>query len=422
MGLERVFEAPWRLRQLRSRPLGAWLGDFCDWLLEQGFSWNSVRRHLANVGHLNTWLCEEGRECIHGLSSRDIEGFSEAYRYRCRNRRSLENHLKGVRRSIRRFVAYLTQEGLFDPLPSPSPAYQPLLDRYLTWMRKHRHAAEGTLRKRRHSIKRFFESLGADATPEGLSQLTAEGVESFFLNDVREMSHWARASMQWALRTFLHFCVHEGYVSSGLDHAVPRLRTYRLARVPHGLSEVQAQAVLESVDRGTDGGRRDYAILMMLHTYGVRGGQIRALQLNHIRWSQDQILFRATKGGKDSLLPLTSQVGESLLDYLQNARPRRTFPEVFLTCQAPYRPLAASSTLTSIVSKHIRRAGIEAASKGSHTFRHALATRMVADGHPLKAVADVLGHRHLSTTFIYTKVDFHALSQVALEWPEEVVS
>jgi len=422
MGLERVFEAPWRLRQLRSKPLGAWLGEFCDWLLEQGFSWNSVRRHLANVGHLNTWLCEEGRECIHGLSGRDIERFSEAYRYRCGNRRALEDHLKGVRRSIRRFVAYLTQEGLFDPLPSPSPVYQPLLDRYLTWMRKHRHAAEGTLRKRRDSIKRFFESLGADATPEGLAQLTAEGIESFFLKDVSQMSHGARASMQWALRTFLHFCVHQGYVATGLDHAVPRLRTYRLARVPHGLSEVQAQAVVESVDRGTDVGRRDYAILTMLHTYGVRGGQIRALQLNDIRWSQDQILFRATKGGKDSLLPLTSQVGVSLLDYLQNARPRRTFPEVFLTCQAPYGPLAASSTLTSIVSKHIRRAGIEVASKGSHTFRHAFATRMVADGHPLKAVADVLGHRHLSTTFIYTKVDFHALSQVALEWPEEVVS
>ena len=228
--------------------------------------------------------------------------------------------------------------------------------------------------------------------------------------------------MQWALRTFLHFCVHEGYVSRGLVHAVPRLRTYRLARVPHSLSEVQAQAVLESVDRGTDVRRRDYAILMMLHSYGVRGGQIRALQLNDIRWSQDQILFKATKGGKDSLLPLTPQVGESLLDYLQNARPRRRLPEVFLTCQAPYRPLAAASTLTSIVSKYIRRAGIEVASKGSHIFRHALATRMVADGHPFKAVADVLGHRHLSTTLIYTKVDFHALSQVALEWPEEVAS
>lgn len=59
-------------------------------------------------------------------------------------------------------------------------------------------------------------------------------------------------------------------------------------------------------------------------------------------------------------------------------------------------------------------------SKGSHAFRHGFATRMVNKGHSLKEVADVLGHRHLSTTFIYTKVDFNALQQVALDWPVEV--
>jgi site-specific recombinase XerD len=299
--------------------------------------------------------------------------------------------------------------------------YQPLLDGYLAWMRDYQHVAELTLVKRRHNVKRFLESLGTVATPEGLSQLTAEGIESFFLDDASEMGYSARRSMQAALRTFLRFCFHEGYVPQGLDHAVPTLRTYKLARVPHGLSEVQAQVVVESVDRDTDVGRRDYAMLTMLHTYGVRRGQVRALQLNDIRWSQDQILFRATKGGKDSLLPLTPKVGETLLDYLQNARPRSAFPEVFLTCLAPYRPMAAN-TLSAIVSKYIHRAGIKAASKGCHNFRHALATRMVADGHPFKAVADVLGHRNLSTTFIYTKVDFHALSQVALEWPQEVAS
>ena len=55
-----------------------------------------------------------------------------------------------------------------------------------------------------------------------------------------------------------------------------------------------------------------------------------------------------------------------------------------------------------------------------HVFRHGFATRMLEQGHSLKAIADVLGHRHLQTTFIYTKVDFNVLKQVALEWPEEV--
>jgi len=160
--------------------------------------------------------------------------------------------------------------------------------------------------------------------------------------------------------------------------------------------------------------------VQLLYTYGVRGGQVRALQLEDIDWVHNQILFKASKGGKDSRLPLTAQVGESLLDYLQHSRPRCPYPHVFLTCRAPYHPLPHSSSLSSIVERHIRAAGIEVFSKGAHAFRHGFATRMLHQGHSLKAIADVLGHRHLSTTFIYTKVDFNALKHVALEWPQEV--
>jgi integrase/recombinase XerD len=84
--------------------------------------------------------------------------------------------------------------------------------------------------------------------------------------------------------------------------------------------------------------------------------------------------------------------------------------------------MASSGTLSAIVSTHIRSAGLDVPCKGAHIFRHGFATRMVADGHPFKAIADILGHRYLSTTFIYTKVNFNALSQVALEWPGEVRS
>jgi site-specific recombinase XerD len=226
--------------------------------------------------------------------------------------------------------------------------------------------------------------------------------------------------MQSALRTFLRFCQYAGFVRGRLDLAVPTMRTYKLSTVPRGLNEAQALQILKSVDRNQAVGRRDYAILQLLYNYGVRGGQLRALRLADIHWGQDRILFRAAKHGKDSLLPLTAEVGASLLDYLQHVRPRSAWPEVFLTCRPPYHPLPRSSTLSEIVRRHIRVAGLEVPSKGAHAFRHGFATRMVAQGHSLKAVADVLGHRQLSTTFLYTKVDFTALKQVALEWPQEV--
>jgi len=160
--------------------------------------------------------------------------------------------------------------------------------------------------------------------------------------------------------------------------------------------------------------------MKLLYTYGVRGGQVRALRLEDIDWVKNQILFRASKHGKDSLLPLTVEVGESVLDYLKNVRPQSSDPHLFLTSRAPYHALAHSNALSAMVERHLRKAGIEVTSKGAHVFRHGFATRMLQQGHSLKAIADVLGHRHLSTTFIYTQVDFNSLKEVALGWPKEV--
>jgi site-specific recombinase XerD len=300
------------------------------------------------------------------------------------------------------------------------PIYQPLLDAYLEWMRHYQHAADGTLQVRAHSITQFLQWIGPQATAQGLERLSPEKVEAFFLSYAQAMGRSARRSMQSALRTFLRFCLYQGYIEQSLDRAVPTLRIYKLATVPRGLNDTQAQQVLGCINRNSHVGRRDYAIVQLLYTYGVRGGQVRALRLEDIDWAQNQILFKASKHGKDSLLPLTDEVGESLLDYLQNSRPPYCHPHVFLTCRAPYHPFAHSSSLSAIVDRRIKAAGIDVPSKGAHVFRHGFATRMLRRGHCLKSIADVLGHRHLGTTFIYTKVDFNALKQVALDWPQEV--
>jgi integrase/recombinase XerD len=419
MALERVFEYPRTLKRLRSGPIGKLLEGFRHWLLEHGFSRGTVRKHIFSVSHLNEHLGGPRSGVHQTVSLREVEGFFRAYPLRCRNRGVGEKHLRRVGYSVNRFLVYLRASGLLDSLPQQK-IYQPLLDGYLEWMRHYQHTANGTLQVRSHSITQFLQGLGPEATPEGLSRLTAQRVEAFFLSYAQSKGRSARRSMQSALRTFLRFCLQQGYIKRPLDRAIPTLRTYKLATVPRGLSDPQAQWVLQSINRNRHAGRRDYAILQLLYTYGVRGGQVRALRLEDIDWTQSQILFQASKQGKDSRLPLTAQVGKSLLDYLQNSRPPYSDPHVFLTCRAPYHPLTHPTALSAIVERHIRAAGIEPPSKGAHAFRHGFATRMVHQGHSLKAVADILGHRHLSTTFIYTKVDFNALQQVGLAWPQEV--
>jgi site-specific recombinase XerD len=323
-----------------------------------------------------------------------------------------------VRFSINRFIEYLRVSGLFDP-SADIPIYQSLRDAYLHWMREHQHAAAGTIEVRSHSITQFLRWLGPHATPQGCAELTAQTIERFFLPYAQKMGRSARRSMQAALRTFLRFCLSQGYLQRPLQHAVPTLRTYKLATVPRGLTDEQALKVLRSIDRNRHVGRRDYAIFRLLYTYGVRGDQVRALRIEDVDWAKNQILFRASKHGKESLLPLTVKVGESLLEYLKSARPASKDPHVFLTSRAPYHALQHSNALSAIVERHLRKAGIEVASKGAHAFRHCFATRMLQQGHSLKAIADVLGHRHLGTTFMYAKVDFNGLKQVALRWPKE---
>jgi integrase/recombinase XerD len=419
MALELVFQCPRTLKKLRSGPWGRLMEGFCDWLLGHGFARYTARKHLSNVSHLNEYLGARNRAGWQTLSAQDVNGLLKQYPLRARNRGPLDQYLSRVQFSVSRFIEYLHSSGLFEP-STKTAIYQPLQDEYLQWMRDYQHAAAGTIEVRSHSISEFLEWLGPQATPQGCLELTAETVERFFLPYAQTMGRCARRSMQAALRTFLRFCLSQGYIQRPLQHAVPTWRTYKLATVPRGLTDEQALKALQGIDRNSNVGRRDYAIFKLLYTYGVRGGQIRALRYEDIDWAKNQILFRTSKHGKDSLLPLTVEVGESLLEYLKNARPQSSDSHVFLTSRAPYHALVNSNSLSALVERHLSKAGIAVSSKGAHAFRHGFATRMLHQGHSLKAIADVLGHRHLGTTFIYTKVDFNSLKEVALAWPKEV--
>jgi site-specific recombinase XerD len=261
MALEQVFDCPRRIRELRSGPLGGYVDEFCDWLVESGFRRWTVRKHVSNVSHLGRYLDGQTSTDWETISSQDIDGFFQTYPSICRNRNSLEKHVGSVRWSVNRFIQFLSPKGLFTD-SREEPIYQPLLDGYLQWMRQYQDVSDGTLKVRRHSI-----------------------TEHFFLDYAQKNGRSARRSMQSALRTFFRFCLHQGYIQQPLDRAVPTLRTYKLATVPRGLTDSQAEQVLCGIDRQTDVGKRNYAILQLLDTYGVRGGQVRALRLEDIDWA-----------------------------------------------------------------------------------------------------------------------------------------
>lgn len=292
-----------------------------------------------------------------------------------------------------------------------------ILEQYLDYARRERNLTETTLKAHREYAAAFLKDI--DESPlDKLREMSPAFVLTFFTRQAQDKSPHMRRRLQGALRSFLRFCLQKGLLEYDLATALPCIRSYRLSSVPRGICESDALRTLKCINRTTAAGRRDFAIIQMLYTYGVRSGQVRALRLPDIHWRENQIRFPAHKGGKELVEPLTDEVGKSLLDYLRHGRPHVSYPEVFLTMPPPFRPLKGPSTISVIVHRRLNQAGVKNPHNGSHIFRHAFAMRMLQHGQSLKTIADLLGHRNINTTFIYTKADLQALRQATLEWPE----
>jgi site-specific recombinase XerD len=186
--------------------------------------------------------------------------------------------------------------------------------------------------------------------------------------------------------------------------------------LPHHLSTEEIDRVLAASGDTAREGRRDRAIATLLVRLGLRAGEVAALGLDDIDWTQGCVRICGTKSGRDRSLPLAHDVGQPVVAYLRHARPASSSRNVFLRVRPPYGPLRSSS-ISAIIQRLGLRAGIDASRRGAHALRHTAATLMVRRGASFKQVADVLGHARLETTAIYAKLDIETLAQVALPWP-----
>lgn len=292
-----------------------------------------------------------------------------------------------------------------------------LLDEYVDFLRHHRGLADSTIHIHQRHVEPFLLHLGEKATAEGLHDVPPTAVHSFVLARAGPLQHSNKQALCGALRSFLRFSHMRGYVRGSLVDAVPTIRTYKLARLPRALPWDAITQILDSVDRTLPIGKRDYALILLLVTYGLRIGEAHQLRLDDIDWRHDRLSIRQRKVDVPLLLPLTVDVGEALITYLRDGRPSVMHREVFLSMHPPHR-YAASSSLGKVVRRLIKRAGISGKYRGPHVLRHSVASRLLQHGHSIKEIADLLGHRSIESTFIYTKIDIEHLREAALELPE----
>jgi site-specific recombinase XerD len=264
-------------------------------------------------------------------------------------------------------------------------------------------------------IDRFLMERFRNKTPD-LASLRAPDVTGFVMRHAHQLSPVRAGIMVTALRSFFRYLLHRGAIATDLAGCVPTVPNWSLSTLPRFLPANAVEKLLQRSDRKTAVGRRNHAILLLLARLGVRAGEVIKLSLDDIDWASGQITIHG-KGRRSARLPLPADVGAALATYLRRDRPASANRRVFLRHRAPLTGFANPSTLSSIVRRALKRAGIESAHTGAHVLRHSLATSMLRQGRSLDEIGELLRHQSPNTTAIYAKVDVAALHTLALPWP-----
>jgi site-specific recombinase XerD len=221
------------------------------------------------------------------------------------------------------------------------------------------------------------------------------------------------------LRSLLRYLAEEELISAGWDAALPPIANPQHALLPRGLSEDQVRALWKASQGKGRRALRNRALLLLFLRLGLRTEEVASLLPSDIDWKSGTVKIRSAKTYKERTLPLARDVGEALVAYLRSlrSRPRRLFDP---TRKAPAGSPRCPERRYEVYVRNcmiylFQCAGIH--NHGAHSLRHTLATGMVNSGATFKAVSDMLGHKSITTTLIYAKLDLKALAQVALPWP-----
>lgn len=418
MTFEEIIRSKALQEAMRSSPLGAHIDDFVKAAACVGYTRCSLYDLLLGVSQFARYLTATGITDVKQIGDQEVRDFIGSLPVcKCRAKYLMPS-VRGSR-AARQLLQHLRSNGIVPPEPRKVTAYSWILDAWIDFLRQHRGLCVGSVELYRRNVDGFLQWLQQEeVTPERFAGLSSTRAREYLQSEAPRFGRSARKNLVITLRSFLRYAFMAGHVFRDVASTLERVPCFTLDRLPRGPKWEDIPKLLETVDRATAAGRRDFAMLLLLITYGIRASQLTALRVDDLRWREGEIVIPPAKRGRTVVVPMTASVGNALLDYLSDGRPATAARPIFLSLDPPFNPLLPGS-LYNIVSRTFQLSGITSPHRGSHAIRHAWATQALAQGQRLKTIADLLGHRALESTRIYTKVDRAQLQAVALRWPGE---
>jgi len=407
--INQLFTFSSTIERLRQGPLSEHLDADAAGVAEQGYSHDSIRQQIVAIADFSRWRKQKNID-VHALDSKVVDRF---LRLRGRPRRVR----RGDPKTLQRLLTMLRQKGVVKPHQPPvtDNAQARIVADFQRYLLQERGLSPLTLLNYVAVMEHLLSERFHNRAPN-FAMLRAPHVTGFVMRHARQLSPMRARLMVTALRSFFRYRRHRGAIATDLAACVPTVPNWSLSTLPRFLPAATVERILECCDQTTSVGRRNHAILLLLARLGVRAGEVVGLSLDDIDWSTGQITLRG-KGGKSAQLPLAADVGAALAAYLRHDRPRSATRRVFLRHRAPLVGFGNSSTISSLVRRALKHAGVESAHTGAHVLRHSLATSLLRQGGSLDEIGELPRQQSPNTTAIYAKVDVTALHTLALPWP-----
>jgi integrase/recombinase XerD len=405
----------------------AWLSKLSNRLAEERYAARTSRQCITVARHFLYYLDKQHVDASEAQTA-SVEAYLQQARRRYRRRHSHPPDYEGWRCLHTNGIHMLLRlvQGQWPPVPRAITAAEILQSEirgeYTQWMAGQRGLAQGTVSHRCSEAGRLLDWLGERATREALATLTHLDVDGYMKYRAGLVGRRSLQDVTTKIRSFLRWLHMTEQTSRDLSSTVIAPMLYAFENIPSALRSGDVEKILAATRQDcTQKGIRDYAILMLISKYGIRSGEIATLRLDDVDWRKEVIRIRHSKTGAKSYLPLLPEVGEAVLKYLQDSRPRTSFREIFIRACAPYRPFRCGSSLYRLVRHRLEAANVITTGKrGPHAFRHARAVSMLRATVSVKDIRDLLGHRAADSTLVYLKLATEDLRAVALEIPTGV--
>ena len=366
--LERYFVKPSTIDRIRASWLAPEIERYVEWMDLQGYAIRNVYKRVPMLCRFAEFAKQHGSTDLKSAASQ-IESFAShwlaAHETNCRTPEAQGKIAEEARNPVRQMLLLALEGRVTAARKSKTFPFEDQAPGFLSYLREERGLRDATIYHYVHRLHRFGDYLRRVAVTS-LTELSPALLASFVVDTAPKLARTGKRDLCGIIRVFLRFCHRQRVIADDLSGAVEMPQVFRLADVPRSITWDEVRRMLEGVDRRTVRGRRDYAILLLLVTYGLRAHEVAKLTLDDIDWKRERLQIPERKAGHWTAYPLANVVAEALISYLRSGRPQTEDRHVFFRVLAPRTPIS-HGVISASVALYLRKAGVQVHRAGAHT-------------------------------------------------------